>query len=234
MDGVQLTAKKLAALVTLSSELDEDAIVEMVDYVANEIAWAMASKEDDCAFNGDGTSTYGGMKGVTQLAVDGNHAKAKVTAATGHNTFALLDGTDLGNLQSAIRASAIPRAAWFISTLGFGQCMTRIAGGAGGGYLYTGDLDGVATPFYNGFPVILTQKLPQVATTLTGLAMMAFGDMFGAAVLGQRRGLTIARSADRYLDTDQIAILGTERFDAVIHDMGDNSNYGSLAVLVAP
>jgi HK97 family phage major capsid protein len=112
--------------------------------------------------------------------------------------------------------------------------MTRIAGGAGGGYLYTGDLDGVATPFYNGFPVILTQKLPQVATTLTGLAMMAFGDMFGAAVLGQRRGLTIARSADRYLDTDQIAILGTERFDAVIHDMGDNSNYGSLAVLVAP
>jgi HK97 family phage major capsid protein len=83
MDGVQLTAKKLAALVTLSSELDEDAIVEMVDYVANEIAWAMASKEDDCAFNGDGTSTYGGMKGVTQLALDGNHAKAKVTAATG-------------------------------------------------------------------------------------------------------------------------------------------------------
>jgi HK97 family phage major capsid protein len=231
---VQLTAKKLGALVLLSSELDEDAIVGMVDYVANEIAWALAAKEDDCAFNGDGTSAYGGMSGVTKLALDGNHAKAKVTAASGHNTFALLDGADLGALAGAVRGSALPRAAWFISELGFGQCFVRIASGAGGGCLYTADVDGVATPFFNGFPVIMSQKLPQVATTLTGQAMMAFGDMYAAAVLGQRRGLTIARSADRYLDTDQIGLLGTERFDAVIHDMGDNTNFGSLAVLVAP
>ena len=64
--------------------------------------------------------------------------------------------------------------------------------------------------------------------------MLAFGDMYAAAVLGQRRGLTIARSDHRYLDTDQIAIRGIERFDAVVHDMGDNSNAGSLAVLVGP
>lgn len=97
-----------------------------------------------------------------------------------------------------------------------------------------GLVDGTPTPYFNGFPVILTQKLPQIATTLTGLAMLAFGDMYGAAVLGQRRGLTIARSDDRYFDTDQIAILATERFDAVVHDMGDNTNPGSIAVLVAP
>jgi HK97 family phage major capsid protein len=63
--------------------------------------------------------------------------------------------------------------------------------------------------------------------------MMAFGDMYAAAVLGQRRGLTIARSEHRYLENDQLAILATERFDAVVHDMGDNTNLGSLAVLVS-
>lgn len=231
-DGVGLTAKKLAAFVKLSSELDEDSAVDLVDYVANELAWAFAVKEDDCAFNGDGSSTYAKIKGITTIALDGSHGKAKVTAANGHNTFALLDGTDLGNLMSGVRASAIARSAWYVSALGFSQTMCRLAGASGG--IHVAEVDGILTPFFAGFPVVMTQKLPQVATSLSGSAMMAFGDMYAAAVLGQRRGLTIKRTDDRYLDSDQIAILGTERFDAVVHDMGDNSTAGSLAVLVAP
>jgi len=233
LDDVNLTAKKLGAMVTLSSELDEDAIVNMVDYVATEIAWALAVKEDDCAFNGDGTSTYGGIRGMAAVANDGQHGKAKVTAASGHNAYGLLDSSDLGNLIAGIRASALPRAAWYVSSMGFALTFARIAA-ATGGLLTPGMCDGIPTQFYNGFPVILSQKLPQVATSIAGQAMMAFGDLYGAAVLGQRRGLTIARSDHRYLDTDQIAILCTERFDAVLHDMGDNNNTGSLAVLFAP
>jgi hypothetical protein len=106
----------------------------------------------------------------------------------------------------------------------------RLTGGSG--YLETRIVDGISTPFYQGFPVILTQKMPQVTTTLTGQMMLAFGDMYAGAALGQRRGITLARSADRYLDQDQIAVLGTERFHANVHDMGDNTNFGSLAALV--
>jgi HK97 family phage major capsid protein len=225
--------EELGALVTLSNELAEDSIVDIVDFVANEIAWAMAAKEDDCGFNGDGTSSYGGMRGITQIVLDGNHAKAKVTAAAGHVTYGQLDATDLANLMAGVRASAMPRAAWFASALGFALTFARLAGSSGG-VLTSGEVDGVATPFFNGFPVILAQKLPQVATTLTGQGMLAFGDMYAAAVLGQRRGLTIARSDHRYLDTDQLGLLCTERFDAVPHDLGDNATPGSVAVLVAP
>lgn len=232
MDDVKLTAKKLGALVTVSSELDEDSIVDLVDYVANEMAWALASKEDDCAFYGDGTATYGGMRGATVIAADGSHAKAKVTA--GFNTYDLVSGTDLGGLVGAVRASALPRAAWFVSSVGYGHTMARLAAGAGGGNISTGYVDGIPTTFFNGYPVVLTQKFPLSTSSLAGTAMMAFGDMYAAAVLGQRRGLTIARSNDRYLDTDQIGILVTERFDAVLHDLGDNSNLGSFAVLFAP
>jgi hypothetical protein len=62
--------------------------------------------------------------------------------------------------------------------------------------------------------------------------MLALGDMYLGGVLGQRRGVTLARSADRYLDQDQIAVLGTERFHTVVHDLGDNTNFGALAALV--
>ena len=234
VDKVGLTAKKIGSLVLVSSEVEDDAIPDMVDFIANEIAWAFAAKEDDCAFNGDGTSTYGGMRGILQIVLDGNHAAAKVTAASGHNTFLTLDATDIGNLMAQVRASAIPRAAWYISQTGFAQTFCRLAGAAGGAYLYTGEINGIQTPFYLGFPVILCQKMPLISTTLTGKGMLAFGDMYDGAVLGERRGITLARSPHRYFDMDQIGILGTERFDAVIHDMGDATNLGSLAVLVAP
>ena len=80
--------------------------------------------------------------------------------------------------------------------------------------------------------MVLTQKLPLISTTLSGKAMMVFGDMYAGAALGQRRSITLARSDDRYMDQDQIAVLGTERFHANVHDMGDNTNFGSLAALV--
>lgn len=232
IDQLNLTARKLGALVKLSSELDEDSLADVVDYIANEVAFAFAAKEDDCAFNGDGTSTYGGMRGIATIVLDGSHAKAKVVAAGGHNTFLTLDGTDIANLMSAVQAAAIPNAAWFCSQTCFAQTFCRIS--ASGGYLWTALVDGVVTPFYLGFPVILTQKLPLISTTLTGQVMLAFGDMYKAGVLGQRRGITLARSADRYLDQDQIAVLATQRFHTVIHDIGDNTNVGAIAALVAP
>jgi HK97 family phage major capsid protein len=172
------------------------------------------------------------MYGIGAIVLDGNHSKAKVTAATNHNTFLTLDSTDLANLLSAVRASAIPNAGWYCSQTCFAQTFCRLAGGTG--YLPMAMADGILTPHYLGFPVILTQKLPLISSTLTGKTMLAFGDMYAGGALGQRRGLTLARSSHRYLDQDQIAVLGTERFHSVIHDIGDNTNFGSLAALVAP
>jgi len=232
-DSISLTAKKIATLVRISSELEEDAAVDMVDFVANEIAFAFAAQEDDCAFNGDGTSTYGKMRGISTIVLDGNHNKAKVTAASGHNTFLTLDATDLAKLMSSVAAAAMPNAAWFCSQTCFAETFSRLSIASGNDnpiYL----VDGIMTPHYMGFPIILTQKLPLIETTLTGKVMLAFGDMYQGGVLGQRRSITLARSADRYLDQDQIAVLGTERFHAVVHDLGDNTSFGSIAALVAP
>lgn len=230
VDAINLTAKKIGSLIRLSSEVEEDGIHDMVDFVANEIAWAFAVKEDDCAFNGDGTSTYGTMRGLVQV-LDGAHAQAKVVAQ--HNTFGTIDATDLTNLMAAVRASAVPNAAWFCSQTAYASTLCRIAATVGGGsVMQTRTIDGVDTPYYLGFPVFLSQKLPLVTTSLSGKVMMAFGDMYMGGALGQRRGITLARSTDRYMDQDQIAVLGTQRFHAVVHDLGDNTNVGAVAALV--
>jgi HK97 family phage major capsid protein len=229
LDQIGLTAKKIASLIRISSEIEEDAIADIVDFVANEIGFAFAAQEDDCAFNATGTSVYGKMRGISSIVLDGQHAKAKVAAASGHSTFLTLDANDLGALMASVIAAAVPNAAWFCSQTCLAQTLIRIAGG---GYLPMAELDGIMTPYFQGFPVILTQKLPLVNTSLSGSVMLAFGDMYMGAALGQRRGITLARSADRYLDQDEIAVLGTERFHSVVHGLGSNTDFGPLAALV--
>jgi len=227
-DAIGLTAKKIGTLVRISNELEEDAIIDIVDFVANEVGVAFAAQEDDCAFNGDGSSAFGRMRGVGTIVLDGNHAKAKVTGS--NNTFGALTTSDLAALMGSVRGSAMPNAAWFCSVVGFANVFCRLS--TSSGYLETRIVNGISTPFYQGFPVIMTQKLPQVTSALSGKIMLAFGDMYAAGVLGQRRAITLARSADRYMDLDQMAVLATERFHAVIHDLGDNTNFGSLAALI--
>jgi hypothetical protein len=85
-DNVNLTAKKCAVLTRMSTEIEQDAVVAIADWLVGEMAYAFASKEDDCGFNGDGTSTYGGMRGLTVLAIDGAHNAAS-SSGSSRNTF---------------------------------------------------------------------------------------------------------------------------------------------------
>ena len=48
-----MTAKKLMVLTKYSNELNEDAVLNIGDDLAGEIAYAFALKEDQCGFTGD-------------------------------------------------------------------------------------------------------------------------------------------------------------------------------------
>jgi HK97 family phage major capsid protein len=229
-DNVSLVAKKLMVLTRMSTELSEDAVVSVADILTSEIAYAFASKEDDCGFNGDGSSTYGGIRGLTQLLIDSSHTAGKVAAAAGHPTFANLDATDLTNLIGKLPAYALPNAKFYISQLGFATVFERLIASAGGNSIST--LNGEIQYRYLGFPIIISQKMPAVSTTLNGSIMMLFGDLAKASAMGERRSVTIKRSDERYFDADQIGLLGTERVDIVNHDLGDNTNAGPIVGLV--
>lgn len=234
LDRVELTAKKLTALVKVSSELEQDSVFEVVDFLANEIAWAFAKLEDSCGFIGDGTSAFGGMRGVTIVANDGSHTQAKVAAAAGHNRFgttAGLDTNDLGALMAGVRSAAYPTAAWYCSHVAYAQTFCRLAGSAGGGYMETRMVDGVPTPCYLGYPVIMVESMATSLASLASLPMIAFGSLYLGLIMGHRRNIVVRRSDDRFLDSDQIGVLASERFDILAHDMGDTTNFGAMAVL---
>ena len=85
---VQLVAKKIAALVKMSTEVVEDSIVSMMDTVVQDIAYGIAIAEDENLFNGVASAINAdGIKGDADVA-DTNVASvaaltlANLTAAT--------------------------------------------------------------------------------------------------------------------------------------------------------
>jgi HK97 family phage major capsid protein len=175
----------MAILARSSTELFEDSAPDLGEFLTAEVAYSFATLEDDCGFNGDGTSGFGGIAGLSTKLTD---CKSAVTAAVGHNTFGTLDQTDLGSLIAAVLATAIATGpAWYTSATGFALGFCRLAAGGGGGYMESRIVDGVSTPFYLGFPVRFSGKLPDIATTLTGKPMLYFGNLAMSSVLVERQ-----------------------------------------------
>src|SRR5207302_1863092 len=137
--------------------------------------------------------------------------------------------TDLASLIAACPGFALPRARWFISTYGYGQTFARLAATTGG--LVATIVDGRLQANYLGFPVTFAHVLP-TSGSQTGKVMIAFGDMQLATTIGDRRTVGLRRSDQRFMDSDQIAFLGTERVDIVVHSLGDSSLAGPVVGLV--
>jgi len=223
-DNVNLVAKKMAALVKLSTEVAQDAVVNIADWITGEIAYAFASKEDDCGFNGDGTSAYGGITGLTAA---GKIGSAGVYTASGHATFDTITATDLSQTMALLPQYALPGAKFYCSQYAFALCFERLVAAAGGNTVAT--LNGEVQYRYLGVPIEISQKLP--STSPTGKIGILYGDLAKASALGERRQVTIRRSDERYIDTDQIGIFGNERFDINNHDVGDGTNAGPIVAL---
>jgi HK97 family phage major capsid protein len=229
LDAVESAQKKFAILGRASSELFQDAAPDLGEFITSEIGYAFAAKEDDVAFNGDGTSAFVGIVGLSTKLVG---LKSSVAAGAGHNTFLTLDTTDIANLIAGVLATGVPGAAWYVSATAFAQTICRLAAGSGG-LVATMRPDGKIAANYLGFPVRFSGKLADVATSLTGKAMLFFGDLTKSSLLVERQQQTIiAISRDRALDTDQVLVRGVQRCDIVNHSVGDANTRGPVAMLV--
>jgi HK97 family phage major capsid protein len=62
-DQVRLTAKDWMVLTRMTNQLNADSVINWADKLAYEIAYAFASRKTS-GFNGDATSTYGGITGL--------------------------------------------------------------------------------------------------------------------------------------------------------------------------
>lgn len=226
--SIGLSAKKLLALLRISSELAEDA-VGLAEHLARVLASAIADKQDASGWNGDGTATHAGITGITVKLIDGAHDASKVSAATGNDTFAELTAADLGSVIALCPEYALAGAKWFCSGHAVGNTFARLGATAGGMVMSaTGPRPLMQ---YLGWPIVATPKLPGTGDQ-SAKVMVAFGDLVLASSFGLRRKITIKQTQSRYIENDQIGVRASTRFDFVAHDLGDNTNPGPLVGLV--
>lgn len=230
-DNISLVAKKLMCLTRMSSEISEDAIVTLGDKMTQEIALAFSEKEDNVGFLGDGTSTYGGHTGALVKALDGSHDKAKVAAASGHDTLGEIDSDDLVKLMAAIPAYAKRGAKWYCSPTALELVFNAIKVGAGGNTLE--NLSAMSEPVFLGYPIVVSPVFPDDASaTYNGSVMIGFGNLAQAATVATRRDIRVQQSEHRYFELDQIGVKGTMRHSINVHDLGSNTVKSPFAVLV--
>lgn len=231
-DRITLTAKKWAILTRFSSELDQDAIISIADTLATKMAYAFALKEDQAGFIGDGTLTYHNIIGATIAIDDGTHTASVVDSAGGSLAYADLILTEFETVIGRLPEFASIRPKWYISKVGFYASMARLMDAAGGNTIDI--LSGGTNMQFLGFPVEFVQVMDTTLTDTASTVKALFGDLSMAATLGDRRGMTLATSADVYFTTDEIGLRATTRNDINVHDLGDNSDAGPLIALATP
>jgi len=229
-DDVNLVAREVAALTRMSRSYADDAIINLADHLADEMAYAFAVKEDDCLFNGDGSSTYGGIYGIRAKIIDGNHTAGAVDAASGHDTFAEIDNDDLVGLTGALPMfpGIMPR--WFISKRGNALVFDALKAAAGGNTLV--DLAGRPASAYLGDEIVISQSMPTSTGDLSDVAMIVYGDLSMGCTFGDRQGFEIEILRERYAEYRQIGVQAVERFDIVAHGLGDTSDAGPIVALI--
>lgn len=238
-DPVRLTAKKLMVISRYTNELNMDSVISIGDDLAGEISYAFANKEDECAFNGDGTSTYGGITGV-RTALAAAAGSPTTTSAGGvivgsGNLYSELTLADFNLVMGKLPQYAFtPNTRWVASAAVYHGTMEKLALAAGGATANE-VVNGVPQFRFLGYPVAISQVMP--VTAGNSQVCVLFGDFTQGASFGDRQQDSISFSEHASVggqslwERDEIGIRGTERFDINVHDVGNATTAGPIVGL---
>ena len=227
-DSVQLVAKKLMALTTVSSELLEDAVVNIGDDIAGEIAYSFAQKEDSCGFLGDGTSTFGGIVGLQNALTNATYqvSDGAATAPSGVLIAEITKG--FGKLPAwAYQRNNVKI---YCHKSVFHNAFERLALTAGG--VTAAEIAAGSQPRFFGYPVEFVQVL-DASPDADGETFAFIGDLSQGCYFGDRRSTSVAfsDSALNAFEQDERVVRGTERFDIVCANVGSSTESGAVIKL---
>ncbi len=227
--NVELVAKKVATIARMSSELSEDAVIDIGEAVVMAIGEAFALAEDNCGFLGDGTSGMGSMSGIIPLIDVATPLKGLYVPA-GISTLEGLTNAHMRKIISMIPGKYRMGCKWYCNSTVYDAVMAPILDAAGGNT--QSDLEqGPGRLRFKGYDVRETQVLPDAESIAAEDNVLIFGNLRAGAKFGDRRMLTISRSDQVYWVSDDIGIKGTQRFQAKIHEQGTVSAVGAFVVL---
>jgi HK97 family phage major capsid protein len=233
MNQVTLTAKKVTGAVVVASELLQDSIVSIADFVAAELGLSLANAVEAAAWSGNPsnapgvaglvTSHAGGLIKQTSSAYD--YAASLVTAAG--DTPDEVTKANLLAMMAAVPQHSRQGAKWFCSPFFFATCMQALDLNQGGS---VGLSQGMGLTFL-GSPVVLTDRLPSGADS-TGVVMALYGNMANSSYYGIRQGIEIASSDQVNFLSDQTVIRAVARVAITHANLGTSSVAGPMIGLV--
>lgn len=223
--AVSLICRKRAVAAKISQELSDDALINIVDNVFSEMGYALGLQEDNELINGDGSSSYGTVRGLLNRI----GSAGVVTAASGHNTWATLDLADIFAAMAKLPDRFNRMPAWICSGNFYWAVFARLlAAGGGNGVNELQVGDGGRRTFF-GVPVYLTSHMPTASAANTVCAL--FGQFDMAVVLGDRTGIRIARDDSAGFLEDVVTLKATQRTDIQIYEPGGASSPGAYVAL---
>jgi HK97 family phage major capsid protein len=242
---IQLTPKLWGARTQYYSTLGEDSIINLVDELTEEHGRAHAVKQDEAYFNGDGTSAYAGILGVTQVfkklvednsgtwTDDADKAKLGGAVVASGTSWSTITDDDISKLIAAVENYPGQNLVFTCTNQFYWEVLHTLAINAGG---TPGSevLNGIRTPFFYGYPVVINNAMAKV--TGTDQVPLLFGDFTQGSIIVDRRGATI--ETDKNISTQVEEVVSTMRYDVLVHDFGNynataaNRTRGAIAALI--
>ena len=228
-----LSPKLWGARTQYYSTLGEDAIINIVDELTEEHGRAHAVKMDEAYFNGDGTSTYGGIVGVASVwrklvednggtwTDDTNKGYLGGAVVASGTTWSSITDDDISKLIARVESYPGINPVFTCTSQFYWEVLHTLAMNAGG---TTGSetVNGVPRQIFYGYPVIINNAMAKV--TGTDQVPLLFGDFTQGSMIAERRGATI--ETDKNITTQVEEVVSTMRYDALVHDYG---NYNATA-----
>jgi HK97 family phage major capsid protein len=227
--NIELVAKKFMDFYEMSSELDEDAAIDVANELSIVIASSASLTEDLCGFMGDGTNaSYNGIVGVF-AALNNVASNAGVLTATGATTYAAITEAHLLKMKATLPSAAEMNgdAAWYCTSKALTEVFERLALAKGG--VTAAEIIAGAAPRFLGKPIRVVEAITNNETS--GGNALIYGSLRKGVVLGDRRALTIRSSEEAGFRTDTTQLRVTCRFDVVVHEPGTASAAGALVGL---
>jgi HK97 family phage major capsid protein len=231
MNQVSLTAKKVTGAVVVASELLQDSIVSIADFIATELGLSLANAVEAAAWSGNPASAPGVAGLVTShtgglLASSGATYAASLVTAAG-DTPDEVTKANLLAMMAAVPQHSRQGAKWFCSPFFFATCMQALDLNQGGS---VGLSQGMGLTFL-GSPVVLTDRLPSGADS-TGAVMALYGNMANSSYYGVRQSIEIASSDQVNFLSDQTVIRAVARVAIAHPNLGTSTVAGPVIGLV--
>ena len=228
---VTLTAKKVTGAVVIASELLQDSIVSIADWIAAELALSLSNAVEAAAWSGN-PSNAPGVAGLVTSHTGGLLAGSAATYAASLVTAAGDTPDEVTKANLLAMMGAVPQhsrqgAKWFCSPFFFASCMQNLDLAQGGS---VGLSQGMGLTFL-GSPVVLTDRLPSGADS-SGVIMALYGNMANSSYYGIRQAIEIASSDQVNFLSDQTVIRAVARVAINHANLGSSSVAGPIIGLV--